>query len=61
MKNGEESINLRVYSTTLHTVRYLQKRYPSHSFEMIQVGTKIRSLERDMSEALNAMDRADLF
>ncbi len=49
-----------VYSTTLHTVLYLQKRYPSHSFEMIQVGTKIRSLEKDMTEALNAMERADL-
>ena len=48
------------YSTTLHTVLYLQKRYPCHSFEIIQVGTKIRTLEKDMTEALNAMQRADL-
>lgn len=49
-----------VYSTTLHTVLYLQKRYPCHSFEIIQVGTKICSLEKDLSEALRAMERADL-
>ena len=49
-----------VYSTTLHTVLYLQKRYPCHSFEIIQVGTKIRTLEKDLSEALRAMERADL-
>ena len=48
------------YSTTLHTVLYLQKRYPGHSFEFIHVGTKIRTLERDMSEAVAAMQRADL-
>ena len=48
------------YSTTLHTVLYLQKRYPRHSFEIIQVGTKIRALEKDMTEAADAMARADL-
>jgi len=49
-----------VYSTTLHTVLYLQKRYPCHNFEIVQVGTKIRTLEKDMTEALNAMEGADL-
>ena len=49
-----------VYSTTLHTVLYLQKRYPCHSFEIVQVGTKIRTLEKDMTEAVEAMLRADL-
>ena len=49
-----------VYSTTLHTVLYLQKRYPCHSFEIVQVGTKIRTLEKDMTEAIEAMLRADL-
>lgn len=48
------------YSTTLHTVLYLQKRYPCHSFEVIQVGTKIRTLEKDMTEAISAMRRSDL-
>lgn len=49
-----------VYSITLHTVLYLRKRYPGHTFEIIQVGTKIRTLEKDMAEALDAMRRADL-
>ena len=48
------------YSTTLHTILYLQKRYPCHSFEIVQVGTKIRTLEKDLTEALGAMMRADL-
>lgn len=48
------------YSTTLHTVLYLQKRYPSHDFKIIHVGTKIRTLEKDPSEAVSAMREADL-
>lgn len=48
------------YSITLHTVLYLQKRYPGHRFEIIQVGTKIRTLEKDMTEAVSAMQDADL-
>ncbi|MBD5162097.1 MAG: iron-sulfur protein [Oscillibacter sp.] len=48
------------YSTTLHTVLYLQKRYPAHSFKVIHAGAKIRALEKDMTEALRAMNDADL-
>ena len=48
------------YSTTLHTVLYLQKRYPGHSFQIIHVGTRIRTLEKDMTEAAAAMRNADL-
>lgn len=48
------------YSITLHTVLYLQKRYPGHRFEIIQVGTKIRTLEKDMTEVVSAMQDADL-
>ena len=48
------------YSTTLHTVLYLRKRYPGHSFKIIQVGTKIRTLEKDLTEAATAMQSADL-
>jgi len=44
----------------LHTVLYLQKRYPRHEFKIIQAGTKIRTLEKDMTEALEAMSGADL-
>ena len=48
------------YSVTLHTVLYLQKRYPRHSFEVIHVGTKIRALEKNMATAADALARADL-
>ena len=48
------------YSITLQTVRYLQKLYPAHSFEVLHVGQKITSLEKDMSAALESVKRADL-
>ena len=48
------------YSITLQTVRYLEKRYPAHSFEVLHVGQKIKSLEKDMTEALGMIARADL-
>ncbi len=48
------------YSVTYQTVRYLQKRYPRHHYETIDVGARIQSLEKDPSPALEAMARADL-
>ena len=48
------------YSTTLHTLLYLEKRFPMHHFEYLNVGTKISAYERDMSEALKAISNADL-
>ena len=48
------------YSVTCQTVRYLQKRYPQHHYEMIDVGARIRALEKDPSPALEAMARADV-
>ena len=48
------------YSTTLHTVLYLQKRYPAHNFGFVQVGTGIRTLEKDMTKALRMINDADL-
>lgn len=48
------------YSVTCQTVRYLQKRYPRHHYEMIDVGARIRVLEKDPSPALEAMARADV-
>ena len=48
------------YSITLQTVRYLEKLYPAHSFEVLHVGQKIKSLEKDMTEALAMVSRADL-
>ena len=49
-----------MYSITLQTVLYLQKKYPKCEFEIIHVGQKIRVYEKDMSEALTAIERAEL-
>ncbi len=48
------------YSITLQTVRYLAALYPEHTFEEIAVGQKIRALEKDLTPAIEAMNRADL-
>jgi len=48
------------YSTTVHTSLYLEKRYPAHSFEYLSVGNRITALEKDMTEAVSAIERADL-
>ena len=46
-------------SITLQTIRYLEKKYPSHTFEVLHVGQKIKSLERNFSPALEALSRAE--
>ncbi len=48
------------YSTTVHTSLYLEKRYPTHKFTYIPVGTKINTYEKDMTEALAAIAESDL-
>ncbi len=48
------------YSTTVHTLLYLEKRYPEHRFEYLNVGTQINALERDMSRALDMIARSEL-
>ena len=48
------------YSTTLHTSLYLEKRYPKHKFHYLNVGAKINALEKDPTEAIEAMQAADL-
>lgn len=48
------------YSTTVHTSLYLEKRYPEHHFEYLNVGTKINAWEKDMSEPIAALQRAEL-
>ena len=47
-------------SVTLQTVNYLQLLYPAHSFEILHVGQRIKTLEKDFSPALEALDRAEL-
>ena len=48
------------YSITLQTINYLQKRYPSHTFEILHVGQRIKTFEKDFSPALAALKKADL-
>lgn len=47
-------------SITYHTVLYLQKKFPDHSFDVLHVGQKIRSLEKDFSPALAMLAQADV-
>lgn len=48
------------YSITLQTVRYLEKSNPAHRFEVLHVGQRIKSLEKDFLPALKAIGKADL-
>ena len=48
------------YSITLHTVLYLKELYPQDTFQILHVGQKIRSLEKDFTEAKAAIEKADV-
>ena len=48
------------YSITLQTVNFISKLYPSHEFEILDVGQKIKSFEKDFSQAKNCLEKADL-
>lgn len=47
-------------SITLQTVLYLQKRNPKHNFTILHAGQKIKSLEKDFTPAVNAIQSADV-
>ena len=47
-------------SITLQTVLYLEKLNPQHQFEILNVGAKIKSLEKDFTPALEAINQADV-
>ena len=48
------------YSITLQTVRYLEKLYPQYQFEVLNVGQRIKSLEKDFSSAAEALEKAEV-
>ena len=48
------------YSITLQTVRYLEKIFSAHTFEVLHVGQRIKALEKDFSEAEAALERAEI-
>ncbi len=48
------------YSITLQTVRFLEKKFPEDSFEILHVGQRINGFEKDMSSARAAIERSEL-
>lgn len=48
------------FSVTLQTCRYLEQRFPRHSYETLNVGAGLESLERDLRPAAAALARAEL-
>ena len=48
------------YSITLQHTRYLEKLYPQHSFDVLNVGQKAKSLEKDFTPAAQAIKQADV-
>lgn len=48
------------YSITLQTVRYLAEMYPDCAFDVLQVGQRIHSYEKDMEGAATAIESADM-
>ena len=47
-------------SITLQTLRYLEKKFRIENLEVLHVGMKIKSLERDFAPALAAVEKADV-
>ena len=47
-------------SITLQTMEYIKVLFPDHEYETIHVGQQIRSIEKDFSEAREALERAEL-
>lgn len=48
------------YSITLQTILYLEQRFPQHNFQILPVGQQIKSLEKEFTPALKALEKADL-
>ena len=48
------------YSITLQHTRYLEKLYPAHNFEVLNVGQKVKSLTKDFTSAREAIAKADV-
>ncbi len=48
------------YSVTLHTVLFLQKKFPQCQFEVLNVGQKIKAYQKDFSQPMAMVQDADL-
>ena len=47
-------------SITLHTVLYLEKKFPDQKFTYLDAAQKIHSLQKDFSSAVSALNQADM-
>ena len=47
-------------SITLQTMLYIEKFFPEHHYEQLNVGQRIRSIERDFSAARTMLEQAEL-
>ena len=47
------------YSITLQTIHYLEKKFPEHSFTILNAGQTIRGIERDFSKSRELLLAAD--
>ena len=47
-------------SITLYTVKYIQKHFPDHEFEVLNVGQRIRACEKDFAPCKKALEEAEL-
>ncbi len=48
------------YSITLQTVEYIKALFPEHEYSTLHVGKKIKSFEKDMTEAVAEFSKAEL-
>ena len=48
------------FSVTLQSCLYLEKRFPAHKFETLNVGAGLMGFEKDMGPVRAAMERAEL-
>lgn len=47
------------YSITLQTINYLDRKFPSHSFSVLNAGQSIRSIEKDFTKSREMLLEAD--
>lgn len=48
------------YSITYQSCLYLEKLYPEHNFSVLHVGQQLRKYEKDMKDAVEALNKAEL-
>ena len=49
------------YSITLQTVKYLEARFPEDAFQVLHVGQRIKTFEKDFTKAEAMLNEADVW